>query len=546
MDKPLVSRYLPLALCLAVFALALAMLWDGTLWRWLAAIFGALSLLGIVDVMQTRNTLRRNYPVISHIRYFFEYVRPMLRQYIVESDTEEVPFSHVQRTIVYQRAANALDKRPFGTELDLYATQYEWINHSLAPARIDSADFRIAIGGAQCTQPYSASVFNISAMSFGALSANAIRALNEGARRGGFYHDTGEGSLSRYHREMGGDICWEIGSGYFGCRNDDGTFSEEKFVENAISPQVKMIEIKLSQGAKPGHGGVLPAAKVSAEIAAARGVPMGVDCVSPAAHSAFSTPIGLLQFVSRLREKSGGKPTGFKLALGHPWEWFGIAKAMQQSGILPDFIVVDGGEGGTGAAPLEFTDHVGAPLREALMLVHNTLVGLGLRDKVRVGASGKVITAFDLARTLALGADWCNAARGFMFALGCIQSQNCHTDRCPTGVATQDPSRWKKLNVPDKAERVKMFHENTLHALKELIAAAGLTHPSELGPEHVIRRVTSTEVRSLSALYQFVRPGELIDGMPNHAVFKVFWNAARADTFAAPHSVLELHHTKSR
>ena len=546
MDKPLVSRYLPFALCLAVFALALAMLWDGTAWRWLAVIFGALSLLGIVDVMQTRNTLRRNYPVVSHIRYFFEYVRPMLRQYIVESDTEEVPFSHVQRTIVYQRAANALDKRPFGTELDLYATQYEWINHSLAPAKIDSADFRIAIGGTQCTQPYSASVFNISAMSFGALSANAIRALNEGARRGGFYHDTGEGSLSRYHREMGGDICWEIGSGYFGCRNDDGTFCEEKFVENAISPQVKMIEIKLSQGAKPGHGGVLPAAKVSAEIAAARGVPMGVDCVSPAAHSAFSTPIGLLQFVARLREKSGGKPTGFKLALGHPWEWFGIAKAMQQSGILPDFIVVDGGEGGTGAAPLEFTDHVGAPLREALMLVHNTLVGLGLRDKIRVGASGKVITAFDLARTLALGADWCNAARGFMFALGCIQSQNCHTDRCPTGVATQDPGRWKKLNVPDKAERVKMFHENTLHALKELIAAAGLTHPSELGPEHVIRRVTSTEVRSLSALYQFVRPGELIDGMPNHAVFKVFWNAARADTFAAPHSVLELHHTKSR
>jgi glutamate synthase domain-containing protein 2 len=273
---------------------------------------------------------------------------------------------------------------------------------------------------------------------------------------------------------------------------------------------------------------------------------MGVDCVSPAAHSAFSTPIGLLQFVARLREKSGGKPTGFKLALGHPWEWFGIAKAMQQSGILPDFIVVDGGEGGTGAAPLEFSDHVGAPLREALMLVHNTLVGLGLRDKVRVGASGKIITAFDLARTLALGADWCNAARGFMFALGCIQSQNCHTDRCPTGVATQDPGRWKKLNVPDKAQRVKMFHENTLHALKELIAAAGLSHPSELGPEHVIRRVTSTEVRSLSALYQFVRPGELIDGMPNHAVFKVFWNDARADTFAAPHSVLELHHTKSR
>jgi glutamate synthase domain-containing protein 2 len=307
-----------------------------------------------------------------------------------------------------------------------------------------------------------------------------------------------------------------------------------------------MIEVKLSQGAKPGHGGVLPAAKVSPEISAARGVPQGIDCVSPARHSAFSTPIGLLEFVQRLREKSGGKPTGFKLALGHPWEWFGIAKAMQQSGILPDFIVVDGGEGGTGAAPLEFTDHVGAPLREALLLVHNTLVGLNLRDKVRIGASGKIVTAFDLARTFALGADWCNAARGFMFALGCIQSQSCHTDHCPTGVATQDPGRWKKLNVPDKAERVKMFHDNTLKAFKELIAASGLTHPSELGPEHVIRRVSSTEVRSLAALYHFVKPGELLSGASDHAVFKVFWDAARPDTFAPPRTVLELQHTKMR
>jgi glutamate synthase domain-containing protein 2 len=345
---------------------------------------------------------------------------------------------------------------------------------------------------------------------------------------------------------MGGDICWELGSGYFGCRNTDGTFSEERFVENALRPQVKMIEIKLSQGAKPGHGGVLPGAKVTPEIAEARGVPEGVDCISPARHSAFSTPIGLLQFVQHLREKSGGKPTGFKLALGHPWEWFGIAKAMSESGILPDFIVVDGGEGGTGAAPLEFTDHVGAPLREALLLVHNTLVGLNLRDKIRLGASGKIITAFDVARTFALGADWCNAARGFMFALGCIQSQNCHTDLCPTGVATQDPSRWKKLNVPDKSERVQMFHENTLKALKELLAASGLTHPNQIGPEHIIRRVSSTEVRSLSALYHFVKPGELIGGTPDHVVFKIFWDVSRTDSFAPPKTVLEQHHTKVR
>ena len=540
------SRYVPFVLCLLLCALSLAMLWDGVIWRWLAGIGGALSAVGLVDLMQSHSTLRRNFPITSHIRSFFEFFRPMLRQYVVESDTEEVPFSHSQRAIVYQRAKNVLDKRPFGTELDLYADHYEWINHSLAPAKITSHDFRITIGGPQCTQPYSASVFNISAMSFGAISPNAIRALNEGARRGGFYHDTGEGSLSSYHRENGGDICWEIGSGYFGCCNSDGSFNETRFIEKAVLPQVKMIEIKLSQGAKPGHGGVLPAAKVSAEIAATRGVPMGFDCISPAAHSAFSTPLGLLEFVARLREKSGGKPTGFKLALGHPWEWFGIAKAMHQSGIYPDFIVIDGGEGGTGAAPLEFTDHVGAPLREALLLVHNTLVGLDLRDKIRLGASGKVVTAFDIARTLALGADWCNAARGFMFALGCIQSQNCHTDRCPTGVATQDPGRWKKLDVPDKSERVKMFHENTLKALKELIAAAGLHHPDELGPEHVIRRVSSTEVRSLSALYQFVKPGELIGGLPDHAVFRVFWEVARADTFAPPHTILELQHTKLR
>jgi len=530
MEKILPSRYLPFVLCLVVCALSLAMLWDGLVWRWLAGIAGALSIVGIADLMAEKHTLRRNFPITAHIRTFFEYFRPMLRQYVVESDTEEVPYSHAQRSLVYQRAKNVEDKRPFGTELDLYATQYEWINHSLAPAKIDSYDFRVTVGGDRCTQPYSASVFNISAMSFGALSANAIRALNEGARRGGFYHDTGEGSISCYHRENGGDLCWEIGSGYFGCRNPDGTFNEDRFVENAISPQVKMIEVKLSQGAKPGHGGVLPAAKVSKEISEARGVPQGVDCVSPARHSAFSTPIGLLEFVQRLREKSGGKPTGFKLALGHPWEWFGIAKAMQESGILPDFIVVDGGEGGTGAAPLEFTDHVGAPLREALLLVHNTLVGLNLRDKVRLGASGKVITAFDLARTFALGADWCNAARGFMFALGCIQSQSCHTDRCPTGVATQDRTRQRALVVPDKLERVANFHASTMHSLIEFTAAAGLDHPNEFQPMHFSRRVSGSEVMTFAQLYPTLAKGELLHGTTDPR-FRDAWAMASATSF---------------
>jgi glutamate synthase domain-containing protein 2 len=541
------SRYLAFAvacmLCAAALAAALTV---GPQW-WIAfvALF-VLVLVGVRDLTQTRQAIRRNYPLLSHFRFFFERIRPEIRQYLLEDDTEELPFSRVQRSIVYQRAKNEVDKRPFGTQLDVYAQHYEWINHSIAPTHPPSHDFRIEIGGDRCARPYSASVFNISAMSFGALSANAIRALNAGAKRGGFFHDTGEGSISRYHREMGGDLVWEIGSGYFGCRNDDGSFSRERFRDNAAFDAVKMIEVKLSQGAKPGHGGVLPGAKVTPEIAAARGVPVGVDCVSPARHSAFSTPRGLLEFIAELRELAGGKPTGFKLAIGHPWEWFGIAKAMRETGLVPDFIVIDGGEGGTGAAPLEFTDHVGAPLREALMLVHNTLVGLGLRERVKIGASGKIVTAFDIARTLALGADYCNSARGFMFALGCIQAQSCHTGRCPTGVTTQDALRQRALVVPDKSERVHQFHWNTLNALRELIAAAGLEHPRELGPEHVIRRVSSTEVRSLATLHVWATPGELLSGTPESPVFKVFWAAARSDSFAAPEHLLSLRGSKLR
>ncbi len=545
-DSRVPGRYLAFAVCVVVCVLAFIGWQHSVSLRILAVVSALLVAVGVADLVQKRSTLRRNYPLLAHIRYFFETVRPMLRQYIVESDNEEVPFSHVQREVIYQRSKNALDVRPFGSELDMYAGRYEWLNHSIVPTLVDSHDFRISIGGPQCTQPYSASVFNISAMSFGAISPNAIRALNEGARRGGFYHDTGEGSLSAYHRENGGDICWELGSGYFGACESAGIFSEARFVEKALLPQVKMIEIKLSQGAKPGHGGVLPGSKVSAEIAATRGVPVGEDCISPSRHSTFDTPEGLLHFVARLRKLSGGKPTGFKLAVGHPWEWFGIAKAMITTGILPDFIVVDGGEGGTGAAPLEFTDHVGAPLREALMLVHNTLVGLNLRDKIRIGASGKVITALDLARMLAIGADWCNAARGFMFSLGCIQSQSCHTDRCPTGIATQDPRRWKQLDVPDKATRVANFHDNTLRALKELIQASGLQHPTELGPEHVIHRVSAHEVRSLGTLFRFLEPGELVDSVPEHAVFQRFWSIATPHSFAAPPELSARRATKLR
>ena len=382
-------------------------------------------------------------------------------------------------------------------------------------------------------------------MSWGALSAAAIRALNEGARRGKFYHDTGEGSISPYHLENGGDLVWEIGSGYFGCRNDKGGFDPDKFAKAAQRESVRMIEVKLSQGAKPGHGGVLPGAKVTQEVADTRGVAPGVDCVSPAKHSAFSTPIGLLEFVTRLRELSGGKPTGFKLAIGHPWEWFGIAKAMQETGLLPDFIVVDGAEGGTGAAPSEFIDHVGVPMHEALMLVHNTLVGLDLRDQIRIGAAGRIVSAFDMAKTMAMGADWCNAGRGFMFALGCIQSLSCHTDKCPTGVATQDPRRFKQLDLADKATRVHNFHQNTVHALRDLLCAAGLDHPGQLGPEHILRRVSPIEVRSLAAIYNFLTPGELLTTIPDHAVFQQFWACARSDTFDAPAKVSAMRIGKS-
>jgi len=542
------SRYLLLLLCIAATPGFVWLATQGYGYApWIgAAISGALAMVGLVDVVQTRQSIRRNYPILSHFRFFFEEIRPEIRQYFLESDTEEIPFSRQQRAIVYQRAKNAVDKRAFGTQKDVYAPQYEWINHSMAPSDINGHNFRVKIGGSQCSQPYSASVFNISAMSFGALSANAVLALNAGAKRGDFFHDTGEGSISRYHLEHGGDLVWEIGSGYFGCRNKDGSFNADNFAKNARTDSVKMIELKLSQGAKPGHGGVLPGAKVTPEIAEARGVMIGEDCISPARHSAFDSPIGLLKFIDQLRTLSNGKPIGFKLAIGHPWEWFGICKAMLETGIRPDFIVVDGGEGGTGAAPLEFTDHVGAPLREGLLLVHNTLIGLNLRHEIKLGASGKIVTAFDMARAMALGADWCNSARGFMFSLGCIQAQACHTGKCPTGVTTQDKLRQRALVPADKAERVYQFHQNTLKALKELVAAAGLAHPNEIGPEHLIRRISSTEVRSLAALHHFVQPGELIGGIPEHPVFKVFWANASAHHFNAPENILSLRASKLR
>ncbi len=508
----LINRYSPLLMSVAATVAFTLFLPDP--WAILMIIIsGGLALTGVMDLAQPEHSVRRNYPLVGRLRWLFESVRPAIRQYLVEGDQEQTPFSRSQRSLVYARAKNEISDRPFGTLVDVYRNGYEFIAHSTRPVPVaDPASFRVLIGGADCAQPYPASVFNISAMSFGALSANAIRALNKGAKLGGFAHDTGEGSISRYHREHGGDLIWEIGSGYFGCRTDEGGFDPVRFAEQASDPQVKMIELKISQGAKPGMGGILPAAKITVEISETRGIPRGRDCISPSRHSAFSTPIELMQFIGELRKLSGGKPVGFKLCIGQPWEFMGVVKAMLETNILPDYIVVDGGEGGTGAAPFEFTDHLGMPMREGLLFVHNTLVGAGLRGRIKVGAAGKIISAFDIATAMALGADWTNAGRGFMFAIGCIQSLACHTNRCPVGVATQDAVRQRALDVGDKGDRVYHYHRNTLLGLSEMIAAAGLDHPAQLSPHHLVRRVSLTEIRLFSQLHIFLEEGELLAG----------------------------------
>jgi glutamate synthase domain-containing protein 2 len=497
---------------------------------WALVLLLPLTVVAVYDYCQKRHALRRNYPLIARVRWLFEDLRPFLRGYIVESDTEGRPFSIDQRSLVYARAKGDIATHPMGTELDVYSPEYEWLGHSIAPVEDAPSFWRVPIGGPDCTKPYDSSLLNISAMSFGSLSARAIEALNKGAAIGGFAHDTGEGGISRYHRSHGGDLIWEIGSGYFGCRAPDGSFDPSRFAETAATDQVKMIEVKLSQGAKPGHGGMLPGPKVTPEVGEARGIEPWQDCNSPAAHSAFSSPIGLLEWLAELRQLSGGKPVGFKLCVGMPHEIMAITKAMIETGITPDFIVVDGAEGGTGAAPQELTDNVGMPMREGLILVRNALVGANLKDRVRIGVAGKIHSGAGMARAFALGADWCNAARAFMFSLGCIQSMKCHTGDCPTGVATQVQWRQEGLVVEEKAERVARFQADTLHSLREIVVAMGLARPWDISFRDLWLRTDAIKAGPMSELYRFLEPGELLND-PSSTQYARPWMQARPDTF---------------
>lgn len=526
----LLTRFV-LPVILVALAASAALMHDSWASRVALAIALALLALAVRDFFQRRHTLRRNYPLLARVRWMMEDLRPYLRAYVVEGDLEGRPFNHDERALVYARAKGQLDTHPFGTELDVYSDEYEWLAHSIVPNTEAPTEWRCPVGSTQCTQPYDAALLNISAMSFGSLSANAIMALNKGAAAGNFYHDTGEGGLSRYHRAHGGDLVWEIGSGYFGCRDADGHFDPARFAETAQFEAVRMIEIKLSQGAKPGHGGLLPGPKVTREIAEARGVTPGIDCVSPPAHSAFSTPVGLLEWSAHLRELAGGKPIGVKLCVGKVHEVFALMKAMRETGIRLDFITVDGAEGGTGAAPLELSNRMGMPLREGLIVVRNALVGTGLKDEVRIAAAGKVHSGAGMAFNFALGADWCNAGRAFMFALGCVQSMRCHEDTCPTGVATQDATRQRGLVVGDKAMRVARFQRHTLHGLREIVVAMGLETPWQIKPCHISERLNAARSDSMDRIYTFLEPGQLLE-KPESTSYAEAWAAAQTNSFA--------------
>lgn len=516
------------AFALSILAISLAFI-DA---RWLLILIATLPVvaLGIYDRNQKTWTITRNYPVAGRVRWLFYKLRPYLRAYIVEDDLSGTPYSFDARNLVHARARGETDTHPFGTERDTSAHTYHWLMHSITPENDPDPAPRVQVGNDQTSQPYSASILNVSAMSFGSLSANAIQALNIGAAKGGYYHDTGEGGVSDHHAKHGGDLVWEIGSGYFGARTKDGNFDPEMFRDTAIRDQIKMTEIKLSQGAKPGHGGMLPGSKVTAEIARVREVEQGKDCLSPRGHKAFSTPVEMLEFAAKMRDLSGGKPVGLKLCIGQPYEVFAMMKAILKTGIKPEFIVVDGGEGGTGAAPLELSDWVGMPLTEGLILMRNALVGCGLKDDIKLVAGGKVYSGMGLAQNIALGADWCNAARAFMLSVGCLQSQRCHMDTCPTGVATQNAARQRGLIPEVQGPRSARFHQKTVEALVDMVAAAGLKHPSELEPHHMMHRTGPEAALPMDLIHAFLPKGILIDA-PEDTLYADWWAAAQSSSF---------------
>jgi glutamate synthase domain-containing protein 2 len=523
-----ISMFVAIALCLAG-----SLVWGGFLF--LALVFVAMALIGVHDVMQTRRAVLRNFPVIGHLRYLLEMIRPEINQYFVESNMDGTPFNREYRSVVYQRAKGALDTLPFGTQKDVYLPGYEWIAHSIAAKRACSDEPRVLIGGDACAKPYEASLLNISAMSFGSLSRNAVEALSRGAKQGGFSINTGEGGVSPYHLAGGGDLVWQIGTGYFGCRDEHGQFDLERFGQTARQAPVKMIEIKLSQGAKPGHGGILPAAKLTPEIASMRAVPLGHDVLSPPTHSAFSSPEGLLQFIASLRLASGGKPVGIKLCVGKRAEFMALCKVMRASGEAPDFIAVDGGEGGTGAAPIEFSNSVGMPLTEGLVFVRNCIAGFSLQGRIKIIASGKITTGFHMIARMAQGADLCNSARAMMMALGCIQARRCNSNDCPVGVATQNPGLVAGLDVGDKTVRVASFQHETVEAFLELLGAAGLDHPSELRPGHIMRRISATDVRSYDEIFNYIKDGALLSEPVPEAYEQVWLEAVGAsDSWPQP------------
>lgn len=502
--------------------------WKDVLWFLVVLI--PLFLLGIYDILQRPNNILRLYPVVGHWRFMLQSFRPQIQQYFIETNTNGKPFSREERELVYNRSRNGSDVLPFGTQRDVHEPGFDSINHSMAPKIVPVSETRIVVGGPQCKKPYNASRLNISAMSFGAISKNAVRALNRGARLGNFYQNTGEGGLTHYHLMEGGDLVWQLGTAYFGCRNKEGRFDPELFKTKANQDQIKMIEIKISQGAKPGFGGLLLGVKITQEIAEIRDVEMGKDVLSPPYHTEFSTPRGLLEFIVRLRELTDGKPIGFKLCVGNRSEFLGICKAMLATGIYPDFITIDGAEGGTGAAPVEFVDFVGVPLNEGLVFVHNALQGIGVREHIRLIASGKIITGFDMVTKMALGADMCNSARGMMFALGCVQSRRCHNNLCPTGVTTQKPDRVYALNINDKAPKVRNFHHNTVKSFQEVLGAAGLSKVADLNAGYIYKVISPSVIQHYDELYDFLKPRQLLEGpVPDH--YKAAWEEANPDKF---------------